>query len=551
MRLILRTHNDQGGGILKNSSAVVNSKNENLPTLHNSVNKQSPLTSHDVISYLSFQSFDNEAKRHPLLLNSKTDNSYFSSRDYTIRNEVIQRRKTSNFEENNSRQNASYLLDNFKNTKKKIKSVDLFAKGNIHSEKKEQIKNLRNESVIPKMLYFTETSTKHDFLVFAMKHIPRAQKTIRSIADQQSPPKSVNIHNGYFLFASICVPLIFAIIFGVWNMRRMKQKTLTKKSISKYKKIPGTYPGKAKRSKKSKENFKSKKLPDNDKNQDFVFDSLPFLQNEFNSCYFDSHCNVNNLDQISVRKCCCNGNGVKGLQDLPHIDLLTYNGYMHKSKKRISRYRKNSENNLLLLIDSDCDEKQESLKSQEFIPQKLSSNSNILLQFSDEELSIIPEHCEERRVRFQGVMNPADLNSSGYSTSSLSTVYCSNNDFLSNNIYDFEEGHFRSHPFLYKKKEGRFISMHDGPTMSDFCLVYDMDEYKKDEQIPQISNASFTSVSESLNTTEGTNESQVITNLMDETENDRNEMSKLKLLKTDDFNSSDNSIELEDVIVHE
>ncbi|GFX80157.1 hypothetical protein TNCV_2108021 [Trichonephila clavipes] len=556
MRLILRTFGDPSNGFSKNSASFAGSLNENSPefrhVLNNNANKQLPLNSNNVSSYLSVQTFEKGTKRHPSSLNLKSANSYFSPLGYSNiakRNGISSRGKISHVDGINSQQEANYLLAkdnrkiaNLKNANKRLQNEDSFVKGNIHHGKKVPTKNLRNVSEIPKILYFTESSLKKDILFSAMKQSPRSLKNIRSIADQLSPPRSY-MQSSLFLFASLCVPLVFAIIYGVWKMRKIKQKSTKNKSVAKYRKIPGIYPGKAKCSRKSKN---KKKL--SNKNDGYVFNSLNCLPNECNSYYFDSDCNINDLDQLSVKKCCCHVNRNEILENLPIIDRLAYNGYMNENNKLNSPSKNSSEVNLLSSMDSESDEK---LKSLGTIPQKLSAISNVSLQFSVEEPSIIPENYEKSQMRLKDVINPADLSSSKYSSSSLSSIYCSNSDFLCNNMLDLEEANFSSYPCLCQKNHHIFESVFAGPSRSDYCLDYNMDKYRKNDQIPSKSNASFTSASESLDVMEGAIESLAISNLIDVTEKTKHEASEVRLLKTTDFNSSDNSIELEDIIVYE
>ncbi|GFY61877.1 kelch-like protein 10 [Trichonephila inaurata madagascariensis] len=558
MRLILRTFGDPSNGFSKNSSSFAGSLNENSPEFqqvqNNNANKQLPLNSNRVNSYLSVQTFDRGTKRHPSSLNLKSANSYISPPGYSNiakTNGISYKGKTSHVNGISSQQDASYLLardnrkiGNLKNAKKRLQNEDLSVKENIRLGKKVQTVNLRNASEIPKTLYFTESSLKKDVPFSAMKQSPRSLKNIRSIADHLSPPRSY-MQNSLFLFVSICVPLAFAIIYGVWRMRKIKHKSTKNKSVAKYRKILEIYPGKAKRSRKSKNNYKSKKL--SNKNDGYVFNSLNCPQNECNSHYFDSHCNINDLDQLSIKKCCCHVNRNKILENLPIIDRLAYNGYMDENNKLKSPCKKFSEVNLLLM-DSESNEK---LKSLGTIPQKLSAISNVSLQFSVEEPSIIPENYEESQMRLKDVINPADLSSSKYSSSSLSSIYCSNSDFLCNNMLDLEEANFASYPCLCQKNHHIFESVFAGPSRSDSCLDYNMDKYRKNDHIPSKSNASFTSASESLDVMEGAIESQAISNLIDVTEKTKHETSEVRLLKTADFNSSDNSIELEDIIVYE
>ncbi|GFQ87782.1 hypothetical protein TNCT_564571 [Trichonephila clavata] len=584
MRLILRTFGDQRSGFSKDPSSFANSLNENSPAfqhvLNNNANKQLPLNSNLVSSYLSVQTFESGTKRppssmnsksansylsvqtfesgtkrHPSSLNSKSANSYFSPQGYSDiakRNGISSRGKTSHFNGRDNQQDASYLLAkdnrktaNLKNANKKLQNEDLFDKENIHLGRKVQTENLRNVSEIPKTLYFTEPSLKKGTLFSAMKQSQRSPKNIRSIADQLSPPRSY-MQSSLFLFASLCVPLVFAIIYGVWRMRKIKHKSTKNKSVVKYRKIPEIYPGKAKRSRKSKNNYRSKKFSNN--KDGYVFNSINCPQNECNSYYFDSHCNINDLDQLSIKKCCCHVNHNERLENLPIIDRLAYNGYMDENKSLNSSSKKSSEVSLLLSMDLECDEK---LKCLVTIPQKLSTISNVSLQFSVEEPSIISENNEESQVRLKSIINPADLSSSRSSSSSLPSIYCSNSDFLCNNMFDLEEANFASYPCLCKKKDPFYVPVFAGQSLSDFCLDYNMDKYKTNHQIPSKSRASFTSASESLNVMEGTIEPQAVQNLIDATGNGKHEPSEGRLLKTADFNSSDNSIELEDIIVYE
>ncbi|KAF8782927.1 hypothetical protein HNY73_013158 [Argiope bruennichi] len=558
MRKPLKTPRNFDSFVIKDPPASVIARSHKSSMLQNHLkfgvnelkklqNGETRIMSSDLKNYTAKYPFRDSLK----LMNFKLLPSYLNNLSGN-RLSLNMKLKNKNYNIENRQANFQYKANfpNFRNINGRSWSMNF---GNSHAllsaRHQTPFSSQKHESLI--IQHSTRTPKIQDYKPNTVENSPLSMKRIRSVSSQNLKMNG-KIDSRYILFASVCVPVVVAILFCLWKMKKVENGFQGDKSTFRYHRLKNCKFG----------NNALNKVEKFD-TPEFSFKSYSssnpstFLQTDMNLSCNDSYYNYDISEQTLAAKnnCRFSWRPIK----MPPIDLLTYNGYTNKNERVL--FGKTYETDLPPSSISNLCKSGNVLKNQSY---KNNVDSSILDASSavSDMSHAIPLSYKELQDRYKGVVNSADLDSSIHSSSSSSLFSISNSDYIKSNQFEYKSGFYASYPFLLIESFDQKVSLPTNSSKSDMCLSYNTNESLKEKNSFQLmstdftkSEESFASATESVGATDMISESwthQEPIKLDERLEEKKIQMSPTGRVEFSDSSSSESSFDDKDeIIVHE